>query len=84
MMIPTTPYDAVEINEYMGKYSINALKIVKDKTYPVWAKYQKTKNEFQDKSWPVKVNLGEKDQAIATLKTLIKMIENPGEEEVMF
>ena len=84
MVIPTTKFDGVEIAEYMGKYSINAMKIVKEQYYPVWAKYQKTKTEFQDKSWPVKVNLGEKEQAIATLKTLIKMIENPEEEEVLF
>ena len=84
MIINTTQYDAVEVQEYMGKYSVTAHKLTNGKAYPVWAKYQKTKNEFQDKSWPVKINLGEKDAAIATLKMLIKMIENPGEEDVLF
>jgi len=84
MIINTTQYDAVEVQEYMGKYSVTAHKLVKGQPYPVWAKYQKSKTEFQDKSWPVKINLGDKEAAIATLKMLIKLIENPGEEDVLF
>ena len=84
MIINTTQYDAVEVQEYMGKYSVTAHKLVKGTPYPVWAKYQKSKTEFQDKSWPVKINLGDKDAAIATLKMLIKLIENPGEGDVLF
>ena len=84
MIINTTAWDAVEVQEYMGKYSVAAFKLTKGQAYPVWAKYQKSKNEFQDKSWPVKINLGDKDAAIATLKMMIKLIENPGEEDVLF
>ena len=82
----TTPYDAVKVSEYLGKFTIEAHKVVKDKTYAIWAKYQKSKDEFQDKSWPVKVVLGDKEQALAVLKTMIKEIEsgNLNEEEVMF
>lgn len=75
METKTTDFDGVKLTEYKGKYSIEALRVNEDKMYPVWAKYQKGRDEFQEKSWPVKVVLGDKATALATIKEIYKEIE---------
>jgi predicted AAA+ superfamily ATPase len=72
----TTEYDGITLSEYKGTYSIEALKTKDDKFYPVWARYQKGRDEFQDKAWPVKVILGTKEQAKTTLLKLIAELGN--------
>ena len=67
----TTEYDGIRLSEYNGTYSLEALRTKDDKFYPVWARYQKGRDEFQDKAWPVKVILGNKEQAKTTLLKLI-------------
>lgn len=69
--IKTTDFDGVKMSEFKGKYSIEALKAKDDRFYPVWARYQKGKDELQEKSWPVKVNLGDKETAKTTLLSLL-------------
>lgn len=75
----TTDYDGVTLSEYNGKYSIEALRHKDGKFYPVWAKYQKGKDELQEKSWPVKTILGDKETAKTTL---LKMLAELGETDV--
>ena len=72
MEIKTTDFDGVKLSVYKDKYSIEALKPGEDKFYPVWAKYQKGRDEFQEKSWPVKVVLGDKETAVKALKEMLK------------
>ena len=74
MEIQTTDFNGVKLSEYKGTYSIEALRAGDDKLFPVWAKYQKGRDEFQEKSWPVKVNLGDKETAIKVLKMLLDEI----------
>lgn len=71
MEIQTTDFDGIKLSVYKDKYSIEALRAGDDKLFPVWAKYQKGRDEFQEKSWPVKVVLGDKDTAIDALKRLL-------------
>ena len=76
----TTDFDGVRLSEYQGKYSIEALKAGKeDKFYSVWARYQKGKDELQEKSWPVKVTLGDREKAKTTL---LLMLAELGEADV--
>ena len=83
--IKVSDKEAVQLNEYVGRFSLNAMTEGKGKYYIQWAKYAKFKDEFQEKSWPVKVNLGDKAQAIAVLKRLIAQIEGKEEQdEVLF
>jgi len=74
--IKTTDYDGVTLSNYQGKYSIESLRSKDDKFFPVWAKYQKGRDEFQEKSWPVKVVLGDKESAILTLRTMLAELED--------
>ena len=74
----TTEYDGIRLREYKGTYSIEALRSKDDNFYPVWAKYQKGRDEFQDKAWPVKVILGNKEQAKTTL---LNMLAELGEQQ---
>lgn len=72
----TDEFNGVRLTEYNGKYSIEALKAAKDgKFYPVWARYQKGKDELQEKSWPVKVVLGDYESAVLVLTALLKQLE---------
>lgn len=71
MEIKTTDYDGIYLEEYNGKYSINALRVSNEKFYTVWAKYTKGKDVYQEKDWPVKVNLGDKETAKTTLLNLL-------------
>jgi len=81
MEIKTTEYDGVELVEYQGKYSIEALRTKDEKFYPVWAKYQKGRDEFQEKSWPVKIVLGDRETAIKALKMMLDALETPQQTE---
>ena len=67
----TTEYDGIRLSEYNGTYSIEALRAKDDNFYQVWAKYKKNKEEYQVKDWPIKVILGNKEQAKTTLLKLI-------------
>ena len=71
MEIKTTDFDGIKLTAYQGKYSIEALRAKDDKLYPVWAKYQKGRDEFQEKSWPVKIILGEYESAVKALREML-------------
>jgi len=75
MEIKTTDFDGIKLSEYQGKYSIEALRTKDENFYPVWAKYQKGRDEFQEKSWPVKIVLGDKENAIGALKQILSELE---------
>lgn len=74
----TTDFDGVRLTEYQGKYSIEALNHKDGKFYQVWAKYQKGKDELQEKAWPVKTVWGDKETAKTTL---FKMLAELGEAD---
>ena len=54
----TTEYDGIELNEYKGQYSLNAIQISKDgkdgKEYKRWRKVSKGRDEYADKATPMK------------------------------
>jgi hypothetical protein len=79
----TDEFNGVRLTEYNGKYSIAALRVNNDKNYPVWAKYRKSKDAYQEKDWPVKIVLGDKEKAVAVLKTMIMEIES-GSSDIPF
>lgn len=70
-VIAANKYEGVKMEEYKGAYSLLAMKGSDGTYYPMWAKYRKGKDAYQDKDWPVKVSLGDKESAIAILKTLL-------------
>ncbi len=78
-IIPTTKYDGLKLEEYKGAYSLLALRVNPDGDYwPVWAIYRKGKESYQDKAWPVKVNLGNRTEAIAALEQLLASLKAAG------
>jgi len=79
----TTEYDGLTLSEYKGTYSLDALRTKDDKFYTVWAKYQKGRDEFQDKAWPVKVILGNKEQSKTTLLKLIAELGENNQPDIL-
>lgn len=79
----TTEHDGIRLSEYKGTYSLDALGTKDDKFYTVWAKYQKGWDEFQDKAWPVKVILGNKEQAKTTLLKLIAELGENNQVDIL-
>jgi hypothetical protein len=73
----TTDYDGIKLSEYKGVYSIEALRTKDGKFYPVWAKYQKGRDDFQEKAWPVKIVLGDKETAKTTILALLAELGTP-------
>jgi len=76
MELISTQYDGAKLQKYKGIFELVAIKAGRDKNYPVWAKYKKNKDEYQQKDFPVKVVLGDKQTAITNLKALISAIES--------
>lgn len=74
-IITTGEKSGVKIEEYQGVYSLASQNKSDDKFYPVWAKYKKGKDAYQDKDWPVKVILGDKETAKGVLRMLFKEID---------
>jgi hypothetical protein len=71
----TSKYDGIGLEEYKGTYSLQAMREGADGEYrPVWAKYRKGKDLYQEKAWPVKVNLGDKKTAVGILEALLAEI----------
>jgi hypothetical protein len=73
-VIATGKNSGVKLESYKDVYSLSAQNENKGKYWPVWAKYKKGKDGYQDKDWPVKITLGNKEMAIATLTMLLKEI----------
>lgn len=65
-----TQYDGVRLEDYKGDFSLIRQRKGGDTWYPQWAKYQKGKDAFQDKAYPVKIVLGKKDEAIKLLQAI--------------
>jgi hypothetical protein len=59
--------DAVRVEEYNGQLSLLSMY----NGYPQFAKYRVGKDKYADKDWPIKVKLGNKERAIATLQTIL-------------
>jgi len=81
MTLEISQYDAVELQEYQGNYSLIACAIGKKDPptyYPRWALYRKKRDEYQEKDWPVKVSIGNKEQAV--LLCLAVLSELTGKE----
>ena len=69
-IIKTGERTGLKVEEYKGIISLSAQNIVGDRNYAVWALYQKGKGEFQEKAWPVKVVLGDKDNVVNILREI--------------
>jgi hypothetical protein len=67
-VISTGEKSGVKVEEYKGIYSLSAQQENNGKFWAQWAKYRKGKDGYQDKDWPIKVTLGDKETAAATLK----------------
>ena len=69
----------VAVDEYNGTYSLAAVETGKDgKQYLVWCFPQKFKDGQKvaaDKAVPVKIGLGNREEAIARLKLLLGALE---------
>ncbi len=77
-VIAANKYEGVKLEEYKGAYSLLAMKGADGTYYPMWAKYRKGKDAYQDKDWPVKVNLGNRTEAIAALEQLLASLKAAG------
>lgn len=81
--ISTGASNGLKLEEYQGTYSLTSQREGTDgKFYAQWAKYHKSKTEYQEKDWPIKVNLGNKETAIGVLKMLLK--EMGAEQDIPF
>ena len=81
MEIKTTDKDAIEISEYNGVYSLISKRIGQDgKAYQQWATYQTGKDKHADKDWPVKVTIGNREEALKALQDAYQFIKG-GESE---
>jgi hypothetical protein len=75
MELESTKYEGIKLEEYKGNYSLCAMKLGDGKNYPIWAKYRKGKDNYQDRDWPVKVSLGDRATAANNLRILADSIE---------
>ena len=79
--IDTTKYDAVQLEEYNGTYSIKSIQIGQNETYyPRFAypsEWSKATRGWVPgkKSFPVMVRLGDKQTALNTLRQIIKDLQ---------
>ena len=79
--IDTTHYDAVQLDEYNGTYSIKAVqKGQNDVYYLRWvftSKWSKTSGGFvpDDKKRPMHIVLGDKQTALNTLREIINDLQ---------
>lgn len=78
------------INEYKGTYSLNSAWESDDGTVRQnWALKQKGKDKYAEKATPIKVELGDRDHAIAALTMALQSIKGttdsaPTMEDVPF
>ena len=72
MEIKINDDNGFELDEYDGKFSLMPTR----KGYKQWAKYRKGKDEYQEKDWPVKVILGDREQAIRVCKEILQQLES--------
>lgn len=72
MEIKIDDNNGFEFEEYDGKWSLMPTR----KGYKQWAKYRKGKDEYQEKDWPVKVTLGNREQAIRVCKKILQQLES--------
>ena len=74
-VIATNSHEGIKLEEYKGAYSLSAQRDNNGKYWPIWAKYRKGRDEYQEKDWPVKVTLGDRATAIGALKMIMAEIE---------
>ena len=76
--IPVSKFAAIQVDYYKEKETYSLLNCSIDiktgEVFQNWAKYELL-GKPNDKSWPVKVGLGKKEQALAALKEAIRQIE---------
>ncbi|MFA5307726.1 MAG: hypothetical protein WC365_09815, partial [Candidatus Babeliales bacterium] len=77
-IIKTGEKSGIKVEEYNGIISLSAQREGNGKYWGEWAKYKKGKNEYQEKDWPIKVILGDKETALKALREIYAVIE-PGE-----
>lgn len=78
--IKTTDKDGVELQEYKGMFSLCSSREGTDgKLRPQYALYQKGRDAYQEKAWPIKVSLGDRATAIGVLRMLLSELLGPGE-----
>lgn len=77
MILKATEKDSVKISEYNGIYSLISCRQGNDgKDYEQWAKYQLGKDKHADKDWPVKVTIGNREDAIELCKAIITFLNS--------
>jgi hypothetical protein len=88
--IRTSEHGGFLINEYKGTYSLNSAWESDDGTVRQnWALKQKGKDKYAEKATPIKVELGDRDHAIAALTKALQSIKGttdiaPPMEDVPF
>jgi hypothetical protein len=64
------------LQEYKGEYSLaSAYESQSGKVILKWAKDQKGRDEYAEKATPVKVQLGDKQTAVAALKMIMAELQ---------
>lgn len=69
-------HEAVELLEYKGVFELISCRIVNGKYYPRWAKYKTGFTSYRETPLPVKVLLGNKEQAILFCKAVLEQLES--------
>lgn len=78
-IIKTGEKTGLKVEEYKGIISLSAQREGNGKYWAEWAKYRKGKDAYQEKDWPVKVSLGDKETALKALRDIYAVIE-PGQD----
>ena len=82
--IQVSDKESIDLSEYNGTYEL----ISKYGEYQNWAKYRIGKDTYSEKDRPVKVTLGDKATAVATLLAILERITGetyiPGKLDLPF
>jgi len=82
--IQVSDKESIDLSEYNGTYEL----ISKYGEYQNWAKYRIGKGTYSEKDRPVKVTLGDKGTAVATLLAILERITGetyiPGKLDLPF
>jgi hypothetical protein len=82
--VQVTDKDSIDLSEYNGTYEL----ISKYGEYQNWAKYRIGKDKYSEKDRPVKVTLGDKSTAVATLLAILERLTGeiyiPGKLDVPY
>jgi hypothetical protein len=79
--IRTGEKDGIELQEYKGGYSLVSHREGSDgKMRPQYALYQKGRDAYQEKAWPIKCSIGDRKTAIGVLESLLRELRGEKQE----